>query len=220
MTTMLGQSMRTSAMHEWSASRAASWLDIDGMRLPARLHASEREAALVDELALCDESGPRKVAVAGADAAAVVAAAGLAVPDERYAISRAFDGSLVARTAPREVVVQNGPAGGPVTAIRVAGHDARLIDNEDATLVVAGRRARELFAQTCGVDFRNAPLERLIYTRVAGVSCAIAPLPGRAAPVYRLWVDYSYALALWESLVEIVEGLGGGVVGVEGVRTV
>ena len=50
-------------------------------------------------------------------------------------------------------------------------------------------------------------------TRVAGVSCCVFPDTIGGIPAYRIWVDTSYALYLWETLVEICESVGGGVIG-------
>ena len=54
---------------------------------------------------------------------------------------------------------------------------------------------------------------RLIMTRVAGVSCAVLPIEAAGIPQFRLWLDCSYGVYLWEALYEIVRDHGGEVVG-------
>jgi hypothetical protein len=42
-----------------------------------------------------------------------------------------------------------------------------------------------------------------IYTRIAGVSCGIIPFEESGQRLYRIWVDYTLAAYLWETLAEI-----------------
>ena len=52
--------------------------------------------------------------------------------------------------------------------------------------------------------FAKQPAGRIVFTRIAGVSCGILVLGEGADRFYRLWVDYTLAPYLWETLVEIV----------------
>ncbi len=79
--------------------------------------------------------------------------------------------------------------------------------------MLAGSRSTEVFAQTCGINFGEMPQRHVIFTRVAGVSCTVFPDSIRDIEAYRIWVDFSYAEYLWETLVEISESLGGSVIG-------
>jgi len=51
-------------------------------------------------------------------------------------------------------------------------------------------------------------------TRIAGVSCAVLPLEVGGIPMFRLWLDCSYGVYLWEALYEIVRDHGGDVIGI------
>jgi sarcosine oxidase, subunit gamma len=79
----------------------------------------------------------------------------------------------------------------------------------DATFVLAGSEAGSVFAQTCAIDFRHAVLQRVIFSRIAGVSCGILPEPSAGGIKYRLWIEPSYAAYLWATLAGIVTELGG-----------
>jgi sarcosine oxidase gamma subunit len=83
------------------------------------------------------------------------------------------------------------------------------VPRSDVTFVLSGPDARSVLAQTCGIDFRAAAPHRVIFSRVAGVSCGILPQPSGSATRYRLWLDPSYAPYLWETLAGIVTELGG-----------
>ncbi len=75
--------------------------------------------------------------------------------------------------------------------------------------MLTGTRAIDALAQTCGINFRDATLRRLILTRVAGVSCGVFPDAIDETPTFRFWIDPSYAVYLWETLLEICESLDG-----------
>ena len=75
------------------------------------------------------------------------------------------------------------------------------------TLVLEGDEALGILAQTSGVDFVGELADRMVYTRVAGASCGVLPREETGQRVYRLWVDYSLAPFLWETLAEIAADL-------------
>ena len=79
----------------------------------------------------------------------------------------------------------------------------------DATFVLSGRDAHLALAQTCAIDFSTALSQRVIFSRVAGVSCGILPEVSGSAIKHRLWVELSYAAYLWNTLTSIVIDLGG-----------
>jgi hypothetical protein len=91
------------------------------------------------------------------------------------------------------------------------------VQRQEAALLLSGARANDVLVETCGYDFRQ-PGNRLIMTRVAGVSCAILPIEAGGISMFRLWLDYSYGVYLWEALYEIVRDHGGDVVGMSTVQ--
>jgi sarcosine oxidase subunit gamma len=89
------------------------------------------------------------------------------------------------------------------------------VERADATFLLSGTRSREVLAQTCGVNFAAVPAHKLVMTRVAVATCSILPQPIGDLSVYRMWTDYTYAPYLWQTLLEIIDELGGGVVGAQ-----
>jgi sarcosine oxidase subunit gamma len=73
--------------------------------------------------------------------------------------------------------------------------------------------AAEVMAQTCGVEFVGASGGKLVYSRVAGVSCSILPRTFGNINGLQLWLDGTYGVYLWETLLGIAMELGGGPVG-------
>ena len=92
-------------------------------------------------------------------------------------------------------------------------HIGSLVKREDASFQIAGHRGRDALAQTCGVDFGAQPMNRLVLTRLAGVSGTVLPFQFGDEPAWRIWIDPSYATYLWEQLTTIIVELNGRIVG-------
>jgi len=162
------------------------------------------------EAELEDLSDCRKVGVKGPGAVEWLRAQGVACPGDTYDTIRTAAGSIVARVGSDEVIIESPPGADcaeridAALAIRAPG--VFRVEQQTATFRLGGAGVSDVWRQTCGVDVTGEPVDRLIYTRVAGVACGVLPeeIEGRRA--YRLWVDYGYAPALFRSLVEIVTG--------------
>ena len=81
------------------------------------------------------------------------------------------------------------------------------IEHQSVSIDLLGQQALAVLAQTSGVRFASEPAGRIVFTRVAGVSCGILVLGEGQNRFYRIWVDYTLASYLWETLVEIVAGM-------------
>ena len=136
----------------------------------------------------------------------------IALPENRYDTLPVGQHGVLARVGNDELILE------------CADHDALLprfeeallasdtgvyrLDQQSLTLVLSSETALLVLAQTCGVDFSNEPVDRIIYTRVAGASCVVLPRLENGQQVYRLWIDYTLAPYLWETLAEIIAELG------------
>ncbi|REK23084.1 MAG: hypothetical protein DWQ42_15840 [Planctomycetota bacterium] len=207
---------RRSPIHERSAARRGEMVVAAEMLVPQRLASAHVEAAAIAELALCDLSFLPKLGLKGRGCADWLGAAGISVPTETYATADLDDGGLVVRLPGNEFLLESGPSAEVVprlAALEVAEDDVFRVPRQEATLVLIGRRAEEVLAQTCGINFAVAAADRVVLTRVAGVSCTIWFQRRDGVPSYRMWVDYTYAAYLWDVLEEIGGELGGAVVG-------
>lgn len=119
---------------------------------------------------------------------------------------------MIARIADDEVIVESPGSGQLVQQIDEAAASPSpgvyRVEQQPATFLLQGPRAPAVLAQTCGINMVEEPAGRIVYTRVAGVSCGLIPEGDGPDRVYRLWVDYSYAPALFESLLDIAGELG------------
>ena len=154
------------------------------------------------------------VRIQGPRAPAWLANRGIACPEHLFAIRRHAAGDealLVARIGSGDVVVQ-GSAGSPrLVALESAlagASEVFQVPEQSATLRLSGPHADTVWRQSCALPMIERALDVVVYTRVAGVSCAIIPEAEAGNRSYRIWVDYSYAPALWESLGEILDEQG------------
>lgn len=152
----------------------------------------------------------RALRVQGTNAIAWLEQNGVTCPDLFFALYQRGsknDSILVARVGNADVIVQGGAASKTLDALSHAlreSTDVFQVPEEAATFRLSGPGAEDLWRQTCAIPLANEPVDKIIYTRVAGVSCAVIPEDATGRRSYRIWVDYSYAKALWQSLADIL----------------
>jgi sarcosine oxidase subunit gamma len=203
-------------VHHWLETHGTQWKHAGGALIATRLGPATEEDAAARELALCDLSGLAKLGVRGPQADAWLRRQGLDVPTDLYDTRDLPDGGLLARIGADQFLLESGVSAETVAALAEplgTAPGTYRVERQEATFLLAGQRLRQVLPQTCGIDFGVVPLRRLIYTRTAGVNGALLPQEIGGNPACRIWVDPSYAADLWESLVTIVQELGGRVVG-------
>jgi sarcosine oxidase gamma subunit len=146
---------------------------------------------------------------------------GFDAPSVVYDAQPIVGGGLIVRLGGDEFMIESGSSELPSLLAKfdeyVAEDDRRVyrVEHQEATILLVGERAIDVMSQTCGINFLEARKRRLIFTRVAGVSCGVLPESFDDKVTYRIWVDYTYATYLWETLVEICGELGGEVIGAQ-----
>ncbi len=206
-----------SPIHAWLERRAPEWKNVRGTPMAVRLQEAGDEQTALNLLALCDVSALQKLGIKGPDAERFVADRGIAVPQAVYESQGLTDGGLIVRLAKDELMLESGISGEvlPQLSSDLTSAEGLVfrVDRQDATFLLTGSRATEVLAQSCSINFRDAAVSQLLLTRVAGVSCGVLPDTIGDRRIFRLWVDYTYAMYLWTTLVQISEDLGGCVVG-------
>jgi len=190
-----------------------------GASFAVRLQSEKVPREKMTTLGLCDVSGLNKLGLKGPDTASWLANEGVSVPNAIYDSRPLDDGGLIVRLGGDEFFLEGGLCNESVPAISARldtqpGGAYRVV-RQEATFLLVGARRGDVLAQTCGIDFREAATGKVVLTRVAGVSCSVLPVLVENIPAYRLWVDSSYAIYLWETLAEICESLDGDVIGAE-----
>jgi heterotetrameric sarcosine oxidase gamma subunit len=134
------------------------------------------------------------------------------IPTKMYETLQVGEGGVLARVGGDEVILECSPGAALHAQFEKAlGQPRRAIFRvvqQSATYELAGLRAKDVLAQTCAIDFRAAERNRIMFTRIAGVSCGIIPLQRNEGMAYRIWVDYTFAQYLGETLANIISELG------------
>jgi glycine cleavage system aminomethyltransferase T len=215
---MSDEPIRRSPVESLLAARQPQWMEVGGARFAVQFADVDAERAAATTLGLCDVSGLAKIGVKGPGAEDWLAKQGIDLPTAVYATKRLADGGIIARLAADEFILEGGLRSDTVAAVEERfgsyGQDNVFrVERQEATFLLVGSSAQDVLAQTCGINFREAPPGQLVLTRVADVSCGLLPEVIGASPAYRVWIDCSYAIYLWETLVQICEELGGQVIG-------
>lgn len=136
---------------------------------------------------------------------------GFQLPSRLYDVAPVGEQGLLARVGAQEIILECPESDALLLAMEKAllVGDAGLyrIEQQSATFELAGEKAIPVLAQTCGVHFSHEPSGRIAYTRVAGVACGVIVLADNGQQTYRIWTDYTLSLYLWETFVEIIDGL-------------
>jgi sarcosine oxidase subunit gamma len=211
--------VRTSPVHYALEKPATKWGVLAGMPIALHFGDPKREAAQATVLGLCDVSAFPRMVVKGPGASVWVKSRDIPVPDSIYDVALAGRGGYqVIRTGAEEIFIEDGWTSDIVAhtgqALRASTAGPIEVMRQDASFLISGDRAREVFAQTCGVDFRKQT-NQLVMSRVAGVSAGIRFRSELKVPAYQVWLDPSYGPYLWEALAEIAGELGGHIVGME-----
>ncbi len=213
---------RVSPIHDALLKHRPEWRDCGDARIAWRYDSAAADDAAVRTLGLCDLSPLAKLGLKGPNASAWLQQQGAPLPESVFDSLRlddreGDDGGWIVRLGSDEFFLESGLRGDLLPQL-----DANLgrgrpgitcVERQEATFLLTGSRALEVLAQTCGINFREVPAKRLVMTRVAGVNCSVLPEGGDDLPRYRLWVDPTYAIALWDSLEQISRELGGQLVG-------
>jgi sarcosine oxidase subunit gamma len=208
---------RQSPIHHWLDVRGAKWGQVGDSRLALALAEPDVENARRQIAGLCDLSPLGTLGVKGPAAEAWLQNQGLDVSPQVHDACRLPNGCLMLRLSTDEFMLADGMGAETVRLLSERLDSAQpgvyRIEREEGALLLTGLRVMEVFAQISMLNFHEAVPMRLLLTRLAGVDCGILPESPTGAPAFRIWVDASYALYLWEVLETMVTELGGGVIG-------
>jgi sarcosine oxidase subunit gamma len=209
---------RRSPLHDQLASERGDWEAVAGMQTAVRLPGDDVPAPIM----LADASCLRRLGLKGPQAEAWLRSRGVSAPDaNRWTLTP--DGAIVARLARSEFFLEDRPGGTAVAGWRDVLEAAPGIyppgicpvARQDAAIALAGERAGQLLAQTCGLNFRAVEDGRrdVVMTSMAGVSVLMLWHEQGGEPLYRIWCDGTFGPYLWETLLGIAREAGGRAVG-------
>jgi sarcosine oxidase subunit gamma len=195
--------MRETVLAATHAQLKPRWSNVNGLRVPASFE-SEGD---VRQLAIADVSCFDKAGLKGPRAAAWLAERGVPIPPR----ANSWTGELIARLGETEFFLEGEAAG---KLIETASQGVYPVLRQDTAIALAGARINEVLLQTCSVDFTGVDGDALVMTSMVGVPVLVIPQQRESVPLMRIWADPTFGPYLWQTLLEIVQELGGGPAGV------
>ncbi len=207
-------------LFERLAPFTSRWQEINGYRVSAQLRTRIAPGAPW----LCDFTHLRRVGFKGRGAAAWLQAQGLVLPDSPNRWLRDIGGATIARLGAEDFLITDEPEtiSGLAEDLTTRWHTAGApggfpVPRQHglAAFVLGGERAAELLAHLCAVDLRPKRFagDAIAQTQLALSSVVIMRSSIAAAASYRVFVDTSLALYLWDVLHDVATALGGGALG-------
>ena len=211
--------LRTSPLHSALAKLTPQWSTINHMQVAARIGTPVSEREKLQAIALADLSHLKRCGLKGPGAEAWLKSIEIEPPAGGNQWTPLGACSLIARLATSEFLIEDNVGQDYADRIRMQlGRGVMGVTpvlRQDVEIVLAGPRINELLLQTCSFNFAALDLvaRPIVMTSMIGVSVLVIPSNWRGAPFFQIWCDGTYAVYLWEHLLEIAEELGGGAVG-------
>ena len=213
-------SARRSPLHERLAPLATAWQELHGYRVCMRVRHAHAAAAPW----LADLSHLPRIGFKGRATSAWLASQGLSLPAAPNQWRRDVSGTVVARLAAQDFLITEDldGAAGVAQTLGERWHSAPprgvyLLPRQHGlvTIALGGAAANDVLARLCAVDLGPTAFAEhaIAQTQVALSSAIVMRAPGAKGAGYRLLVDTSLALYLWDVLHDVVAALGGGVLG-------
>jgi sarcosine oxidase subunit gamma len=173
-------------------------------------------------LGLADLSPAPRLGFKGPNALAVLAAAGLPIPEANNTARDLPGGARILRLADSEALLLGDPAGrnDPLSAYAdITGAGCYAVPRRDshAWFRLVGAPAAECLAKLCGVDLRphRFAAGAVAQTSIARVNGILIRDDCGAALAYHVLADSASAPYLWDCLIDAMAEFGGGPVGVD-----
>ena len=212
---------RRSPIEAWIDQAAEGSQLRQGMLQPVALRSTTAQGSAVT---MTELSWHRRFGLKGPAAEAWLIAHGFA-PAAPANTWRRVNGALVGRLATSEFLVEamDSSAHAAVAAAAtelyatVRPEGVYPVVRQDLVVRLHGPKLNELLRQICGVNFQPLLAQAasdqgsLLMTSMIGASVVAVPLRGGSAAELILWVDPSFAMYFWTTLLQVAAELGGGV---------
>ena len=208
-------------LFERLAAITSHWQEINGYRVSARLRTHIAAGAPW----LRDHTHLARIGFKGRGAAAWLQAQGLTLPAAPNRWLRDTSGATIARLGAEDFLITDEPETitGLAQSLGARWHAAGApggfpVPRQHglAAFALGGASAPELLARLCAVDLRPRAFgdDAIAQTQLALSSVVIMRTSVAAAASYRLFIDTSLALYLWDVLNDVATALGGGALGI------
>ena len=198
---------RRSPVHDLLEPMHPVWTEVQGMTAALKFAGPEQEEHLKAHLALADLSCMPRLGLKGAGVLAWLRVNGLQTAAALYKVTPIENHGILARIDKEEVFLEDGVQGNIVSRIQdqLSTHPSEVyrVERQEASFLLIGSRTDEVLSQTCSHDFRESE-GRVILSRMAGVSCRLLQVETSGIAGLRIWLDPSYSVYLWETLLGII----------------
>lgn len=216
MTPWIPRLTRRSPVHDLLEAMHPVWTEVQGMAAVLRFSDPEQEGRRKGRLGLADLSCLPRLGLRGEGVLAWLRGNGLQAAEALYAVTPIEEHGILVRIDREEVILEDGLQGQVVPRIRdrLSANPPGVyrVERQEASFLLTGSRTNQVLSQTCGHDFRESA-GQVVLSRVAGVSCRLLQVEASGIAGFRIWLDPSYSVYLWETLLGIVREEGGDAVG-------
>ncbi len=206
--------LRLSPVHDALQKLNGSWRELNGM---PTLFSRPEDAVHSTQLGIADLSFLTRFGIKGKNAANWLIQQGISVPDRPNSWHTLPEGGIIARLGLTEFLIEDSITSTIAPQLTAACQHPPTkvypVLRQDLAIALTGTAIPELLRQTCNINFQALPLTEhpVIITTAIGVNVTIIP----SQPCYRIWCDYTYGEYVWQTLLAIVQQLGGDAIGVE-----
>jgi len=212
--------VRRGPLHERLAPLAAAWRAVNGYEVCTRVrHEPTGEGPWLACLSHCARIGFK-----GRGTAQWLQAEGVTLPAAPNHWLRDPSGAVIARLGAQDFLIADDLDAASELPQRLAARWQSATQRGGypvprqhglVTLALGGVAAPALLARLCAVDLDEPAFatHAIAQTQLALTSVIVMRGPLADPPSYRIHVDTSLALYLWDVLLEVAEALGGGVLG-------
>lgn len=206
--------LRNSPIYDSLQQLGGNWQEINRMQSLCSLPNDEVNAT---RLGIADLSYLNRLGVKGAGAAAWLSTQSIPIPDRPNSWYPLAETGIIARLGMSEFLIESTIA--PQLNLACNSLPAKVypVLRQDLAIALIGKQVNELLLQTCSFNFQSLSIAEhpVILTSMVGVSVTVIPGDRNELPFYRIWCDGTFGEYLWQTLLAIVNELGGGVIGVE-----
>lgn len=215
----MNAALRTSPLHSTLAKLTSQWVVLNDMQVAATIDTPADEHEKLRSIAIADLSYLKRCGLKGSGAEAWLKSLNIEPPAGINQWAPVGKCSLIARLATSEFFIEDGE--GQEYSERIRTQLARGVPGvtpvlrQDVEIALCGARVNELLLQTCSFNFAALDLgsRPIVMTSIIGVSVLVIPGTREGNLFYQIWCDGTYAVYLWDHLMEIAKELGGGAVG-------
>ncbi len=211
------KSLRLSPIHDALQELNGSWRDLNGM---PTLFSRPEDVFHSTRLGIADLSFLTRFGVKGKNAANWLIQQRISLPDRPNSWCQLPEGGILARLGLTEFLIEdsmNSSIAPQLTAACQYPPDKVYpILRQDLAIALTGSIVPEVLRQTCSINFQALTLTEypVILTTAIGVNVTVIPGERNGQPFYRIWCDRTFGEYVWQTLLAIVQELGGDAIGV------